>query len=260
MNYKIDGNHVEIYFEDIPSDKIRETLKICSWRWIKNKKCWSNFLSNDNIIWAKSLCEEMNPKRESSLLSKERYTVGMKDVLVRSNGFFCNQQHELEDMAGEIEVGDKSGNIMTYLVPIAYCRSCDIFYILEETYLELKKKKVVLRCQILSYKEYVENSKHEFGELNSVSPLRKWGYTVSQIEGYSERQRQAILEDIIDCGIMSKDKVLSYLDFFIKLNLYKGDLAIEKWKSDRIHIANYKIGSAKRIKVGSITVVDYLKV
>lgn len=212
-------------------------------------------------MWAESLCKEINPKSESILLKLSRYTFGMGDLIVRSNSFYCNLHHDMEDMAGVVEVRNGLGQIMEYLIPIVYCRNCNVYYILDETYLELKKKGVIM-CQILSYREYQNagNTEIEPWKWNVISPLRKWGYTVSQVEGYSDRQRQAILEDIVDYGGMSKDKVLSYLDFFIKLNQSKGNLALEKWKADRAYIAAYKIGTAKKIKIGKITVIDYRNV
>lgn len=256
--FKINENHVEIYFEQIPDYRIRESLKICGWHWIKTKKCWSNYLSKENVSWAESLCKELTPKPESTLLKRNRFAFGMEDLIVRSNSFYCNLHHDMEDMAGVIDVRNSSGEIMEYLIPIVYCRKCNVYYILEETYLELKKKGVIM-CPILSFKEYHNGGVTEVEpcKWNVVSPLRKWGYTVSQVEGYSDRQRQAILEDIVDCGAMSKDKVLSYLDFFIKLNQNKGNLALEKWKMDRAYIANYKLGTATKIKIGKITVIDY---
>ena len=63
-------------------------------------------------------------------------------------------------------------------------------------------------------------------------------------------------EDIIDYGGISKDKVLSYLDFFIRLNKQKGIAALDKWKMDREHIANYRLGSAKRVRIGNVTVLE----
>lgn len=255
VEYVVEGNYVEIYFSTIPNDKIRETLKICGWHWFGKKKCWRNYNTQENIKWAKALCEELNPKSSSPLFNLKKCKIGMIDLLVRSNSFYCNQHHTLEDVAGEVEVRDKKGNLYCYLIPIVYCKSCNVYYVLEETYLALKEKGVI-RCQILTYKAYVNDSTTKYGEFNEVSPLRQWGYTTSQEEGYTDRQRQAILEDILDYGIMSKDKMLSYLDFFIRLNQHKYDLALGKWKEDREYIAQYKIGTAKSFRIGSITTID----
>lgn len=258
MRYQVEGNHIEIYFDSIPDENMRECLKTCGWRWFGKKKCWSNFYTKDNMDWAKNLCEGMAPKKKSRLLSLERRVITMNDLVIRSNSFYCNKHHDITDLAGEFELLDRKGSISHYLVPIAYCKSCDKIYLLEETYKALKTYNSVIAAQIMTYKEY-ESSKgmpENLYEWKDISPLRKWGYTVSQVEGYSSRQRQAILEDIVDYGGMPKNKVLSYLDFFIKLNEQKGNLALEKWKADREHIANYKLGSAERVRIGTIIILD----
>ena len=257
MYYKIEGNYIEIYFDKIPSEKIREILKICGWKWRKQKKCWSIVNTKENIIWAQKLSEEINPKPENPLLKLKKCTIGMNDLVVRSNGFYCNQHHAIEDLAGEIEIIDRKGTIVTHLVPIAYCKSCNVYYVLEDIYLDLKKKGVI-RCEIMSYKKYRNPDKPEQGSLSSFSPLWKWGYTVSQIVGYSQIQRQGILEDIVDYQIMSKDEVISYLNFFMKLNYNGSDIALSKWKEDRDYIARYKIGSSRRVKINKIIVYTHL--
>ncbi len=257
MEIKIAGKYIEIYFDSIPNDNIRNTLKICGWRWIKNKKCWSNFKSKDNLMWAEAMCKECNPKTENPLLTLEHRRITMKDLLVRSNGFYCNKKHNIKDYAGEVEVIDRKGMVHSYLIPIAYCVSCDEYYILEETFEELKGKGII-RCNILKYKQHIGLKKNinSFGEWKDFSPLRMMGYTVSENAGYKELQRQAILEDILDYGLLTKDEVLSYLDFFVKMHGDRNGGAVEKWKEDRKHIADYKLGSSKRISVGNIIVFD----
>ena len=53
---------------------------------------------------------------------------------------------------------------------------------------------------------------------------------------------------------MSKDEVLSYLNFFMRLNHNGSDIALAKWKEDRDYIMNYKIGSSKRIRINKLIV------
>lgn len=52
--------------------------------------------------------------------------------------------------------------------------------------------------------------------------MQRQGTRIRNLEakavGYSDMQRQGILEDIVDYRIMTKDEVLSYLNFFMKLN------------------------------------------
>lgn len=255
MKYKIDGKFIEIYFDKMPSEAIRETLKICGWHWFGKKKCWSNLNNKENLIWAEALSKELNPEPENPLLKLKKCSIGMEDLIVRSNGFYCNKHHDLEDMAGEIDLVSKSGEIFTCLIPIVYCKSCDVYYLLEDIYKDIKTKGHI-RCKVLSFQEYKKENKPEPGTLNDISPLREWGYTVSQARGYSDAQRQGILEDIIDYGIMTKDEVLSYLSFFMHLNHNGSDVALSKWKADRDYIADYKLGSSKRIRVEKIIVYE----
>ena len=257
MKYIVTDNHIEIYFDHIPNSKIIETLKICGWKWIKVKRCWSNRNNEENLIWVKELSKELNPKEENPLLSLERKTFGVVDLIVRSNSFYCNKHHEIIDMAGEVEVVDQKGNIFCYLIPIAYCKTCDAYFVLENTYKDLKKNGRRIRCEILSYKQYIASKENKNMELSEIGPLKSWGYTVSQEAGYSAIQRQGILEDIIDSGILTKDKVLSYLNFFEKQHCGGSPTALARWEEDYKYISQYKIGSAERKRAGKIIVYEY---
>lgn len=141
------------------------------------------------------------------------------------------------------------------LVPIVFCPICKEFYILEDTYQDLKEKGVVL-CQVMKYKEY-----REYGAVNlhteqwkKKSPLRVLGYYVGQDDELSEAQRRVVLSRIIDSKVLTKDHILSYLHFFIKMHPYDYD-AIRKWKADREFVRNYKLGDAVMIKIGSLSYV-----
>ena len=52
-------------------------------------------------------------------------------------------------------------------------------------------------------------------------------------------------------GVISKDRVISYLKFFI--DFHKNDYdAINSWKSDIDYISKYEIGSARHVRVNEI--------
>lgn len=254
VNYKVTDTHVELYFEKPPTKDIKETMIICGWRWFSKKACWSNFKNRENIEMAKALCVELNPKEPNHLLKLDKRELDTADLIVRCNSFYCNLHHDVEDVAGQITLLDKNGNLVIHLVPVAYCRNCNIYFILEETYLSLKKSGIIIH-QVMNRKQYeasgsyLSNNDHLW---RKQSPLRLWGYSVGKEDDYSDAQRQAILEMIIDKGIMSKDRVLSYLDFFVRM--HSGEDAISKWHDDRQYIAKYQLGSARRIRISSIAV------
>ena len=88
-------------------------------------------------------------------------------------------------------------------------------------------------------------------KLASESILMQYGYNVSQGEGLSQTTRRKILATLIDRHILSKNEIISYLDFFInqRQSNSKYQIAISKWELDREFVENYKIGKYKEIGV-----------
>ena len=86
--------------------------------------------------------------------------------------------------------------------------------------------------------------------------MREYGYTVSQEEGLSEIRRRAILAYIIDNGILERNRVLSYLDYFITQRKNKANMrsAISKWKSDMAFVSQYNKGTYKAVGIAGLRV------
>ena len=78
------------------------------------------------------------------------------------------------------------------------------------------------------------NNDFDASEWNAESLLRAEGYTVSQREGLSDYERQAILRRVISNNKMSKRQVIDHIELQIKLRsgnrMY--DIAISKWNRD----------------------------
>lgn len=253
MEIKEVGSYIEIYFDSIPSDIIRETMKTCGWKFF-GKKCWSNYNNSENMQFAQSIYSKIcGNDDDNALLGLEQHDLSPVNLIVRCNSFYCNANHQLIDIAAQVEVCNMKGVMVPCLIPAAYCISCDEYYILENTYQELKNRGIIM-CQIMTRKEYQEAGRfgNDTGKWKDKSPLKIFGYSVSQADGLSDVQRQAILESLIDYKIMTKDRVLSYLDFIIKINGYKYDLAMGKWMEDREYISSYEIGTSKRVKAKGI--------
>ena len=255
LYYKENGQFIELYFDSVPDDKTRDLLKLYKWRWFAKNKCWSNFNNAENIEFVKGLLKTINGLEEDDPIKRlERVVVEPVDVVVRSNGFYCNANHVVLDMAGELAICNHRGEIRIHLVPIAYCANCDTYFIQESVYNDLSKKGIIL-CQIMKYKTYKEYGKFSLNNRHwrDESPLKIMGYSVGQDVGLSEVQRRIVLEDIVDAGVLTKDQTISYLNFFIR-NHANMPSAIDKWESDKKYIENYRIGSSKRVIVQGITI------
>lgn len=187
-------------------------------------------------MFAKNLCEEMNPAPKSKLLQLDRCTVAMADLVVRSNGFYCNKIHTVKDIAAEIEVIGRDDVIINCLIPAVYCESCNTYFVLESTYAELKKQGII-KAKIISYKRYKNGDRGSAmtGAWKEIGILKEYGYNVSEEDGYTSEQRHSILINIIERGIQTRENVLSYLEFFIKMH-ESGTSAVDKWKEIEIYV------------------------
>lgn len=162
--------------------------------------------------------------------------INMDDIIVRTNSFFCNINHNVMDIKGHLTIIDKFGNNKEKLVSLALCQNCATYYILEDTYSELKKQGVICG-RVMTKKDFTEHKDLNTAYWREKSPLKLWGYSVSKADDLSVEQRWAILERIVDSGIMTLDRELSYLDFFIKMS--SNFDSIESWRQDRKHMQNY---------------------
>lgn len=246
VTYNITDFYVELYFPSHPGKEITDALKSCGWKWFNKKGCWSIKKNEENIRIARELCEQLNPPKDP-FAGLPKKTIFISDIIVRANSFYCNKNHNVKDIVGIISIIDKKGTSRNKKVVLAYCETCDVYYILEETYKNLKKYGVI-GCQVMSKKMYEKNGKFDFlvsGEWAEYSPLRLWGYTTSKNEGLTDDQRKAVLAMILDKKLMSKDKMLSYLDFFVRT--HNNEDSISCWKEDRKFVEEYKIDKCNSV-------------
>lgn len=254
--YKRNAGKIELYFDSVPSYNIRSTLKTCGWKWQSKRRCWYNFANNETEEFAKGLCEELNPLKENELLNLPKEKLDLTNVIIRKNSLHCDAKHTIIDMAGEVQIYKRNGEVKNYLVPIAYCKDCNLYYILEDTYVEIKKKGIIM-CQIMTYNKYKEYGSYDPEDIywKNESPLKIMGYNVNKVDDLTTNQRRMILERIIENKILTRHKVLSYLDFFVKNHKGFPD-AVKKWKEDRIYIEQYELESNPKVAIGKIIVIN----
>lgn len=242
--YKEEFNYIKVYFDKMPDRKTIDSLKLCGWRWIPSEKCWRNFSNEENRNLAKSLYQETHKDDKDSFL--KQYTrqvkiISINNLVIRLDTFACGKNHTLQDMTGKFQVFKTNGKVDFILAPIAFCKECNRYYILNETVKEIRKKGVIL-CQMVKKEqlsEMVDSSKW-----NEVGLLKSYGYSVNASDDLSDVQRQQLLTILIDKRIVSKAEILSRLDWFCKMR--GNDLnssAVTKWKEDRKFIANYRLGT-----------------
>ena len=184
-------------------------------------------------------------------------TITFKDFIIRKSSVSCiHRNHAIEHIDATVNVIDYGGNISLQTLSAYYCSECNLYYVMDSTYENLRKSGIPL-CKVTDEEGYRNLNIVSNGTipLSPKSILNLLGYNVSQEENLSTEQRHRILREIIDNKICSKDHVISLLNFFIKMrqkqNTSKYDLAISKWESDRDYIDQYNVGNNRKVRVGS---------
>ncbi len=89
--------------------------------------------------------------------------------------------------------------------------------------------------------------------LAKQSELFLYGYSVSQKEGLPTGQRQKLLANLMDNGLLSKQKIESHISWLIKQNENNSFMvhAVASWKNDIKFVNSYRITDNKTIWVKS---------
>ncbi len=156
------------------------------------------------------------------------------DFIVRASNYKCViGRHKLLKVTAVIKVMDSEG-VYEVEVPACYCERCDKYYVLEKNYQELKKYGYIC-CKVDKYDVLLSPSDSDkFSNYKDKSLLMTYGYTVNSNDNLSDKKRQEILKFIISNKIMSKDEIISFLEWLIstKQNNPNNIFAIRKWEKD----------------------------
>ena len=182
------------------------------------------------------------------------HKIGVKDFIIRGNVFRCmNKSHQIQNVDAEVNVSLNNGEDRLFQISAGYCRQCNVYFIMEFTYQELKRKGIIL-CRVTDSKTYAKGGFMNGSKLAQESILMQYGYNVSQTVGLSARQRQKILAVMIDNKVLSKSEIISYLDFFIRQHGSRNNMgiAISKWEDDREFVEHYRSGEYTKFGVNAI--------
>lgn len=161
--------------------------------------------------------------------------------------------HIISDIDAVIMVVDNEGKQKAFKISAGYCAQCNIYFIMDSVYQNLKRQGIIL-CRITDEKTYLKGGFMNGAKLAQESILMQYGYNVSQMEGLSATRRQKILAVIIDNKVLSKNEIISYLDFFIRQHGRRSnmELAVAKWEDDRDFVEHYRIGEYTQYGVNAI--------
>ena len=193
------------------------------------------------------------PKSKPEPAKKAPKRIGLHDFVVRRSVFRCmHEGHHLTNIEAVFEVITPRSEVQEAVVTAGYCPQCRQYFLLESAYEKLRTRGIPL-CKISDEKSYGRNQGKNRGQLTSAdemhlaseSILMQYGYNVSQTEDLRAPVRQALLALLIDNRILTKNEVVSYLDFFIRQRRgqSKFAIAVSKWEEDREFVYGYRAGT-----------------
>lgn len=167
-----------------------------------------------------------------------------------------NNSHKIKDVIAKIPI-KINGRPQIANVDAWYCETCNVYYILHSTYdsisgIPICDVKDFRTGKIISCARDYENviaSDYE-------TMLHKLGYNVSQKEGLSSQERHDILAQIVRKRQISKNEIISLLQYYIRRNENNDNmvLAVEKWSEDLVFIKQFKVQSGESIDVERIRI------
>lgn len=175
------------------------------------------------------------------------------DVIVLSSSKRCtNQNHKIDDIVGILPIKTDK-RIENTAVDIGYCHNCNKYIMLTSAYQALKGKPVCWVKDLRTDKVY--NDPNTNFPLNLQEHIiHKYGYNVQSGNGLSSLDRQQILVNLINNKVLSKNEIISHLEYCIKMASGRDNMtaAISKWKQDLEFLCRFKVNK-NAVSVNSIT-------
>lgn len=179
--------------------------------------------------------------------AKERFDPKTTTLYVHQGYIKClKEHHKVINVTLRIPSTIKRNSVV---INANYCFDCDRFFISSDEYEHYRSIYPIMLIRF----EYVSDS--GLGRyLADKSPLMMAGYSVRANLKYSDAQRQNILRNVIELGILKKHEVINYLNYFISMNgKARGmEAAVSKWEKDLEYVRTHNFELQKRATADNI--------
>lgn len=181
------------------------------------------------------------------------------DVLVVSNINHCEyNSHSPKDLRAQIQTFLEDGTISTQYIETTYCDKCNKYFILSDTYKDLKGIPVCSVFDNTISKDHIYSSTKSMYENESKSILTRHGYNVKSNSKLSKPQRRSILVAVLKNKELTKNQVFSHINSCIQRGekIPSWSNAVVKWKSDIEFLKKLKFDydNSTEYLVNSITI------
>lgn len=193
---------------------------------------------------------KINPKTQ-----KYYANIGITAIVVTNNKECIFSKHTMTDVLGILRIVTPSGTVNNYKIPMIYCQSCITYYVLKKDY-KLAKTKGVILCQIITKTNYENRMKYKTQIEGKESRIHELGYNVKQGSNYTNKQRQAILANIIENTDINKSEIQRLIRRCINQHKSQNNYsnAIRAWETDYQFLSTYKHGDIPQVIIDKIKI------
>lgn len=187
--------------------------------------------------------------------NKEDIThVGITAIVLSDNRKCTNESHPLIDILAKLRISTRPiGAIITYEIPAAYCKQCDLYFILKSDF-KIAKEKGIILCPIIDRtQKYLEKHKKQV-QTGSESKIHQLGYNVIKGNGYTNEQRHVVLANIDENTNISRHEIKSLIIKCIAQHKNQPNYidSVKAWQNDLEFISNYRAGDLPGVNIDKI--------
>ena len=166
--------------------------------------------------------------------------VPTKQIIIVTQKFGCIKAgHSLMDVKIKVRI-IRGSNLTAVGIPGGYCKECDRYYVYSSVFEDFLRNNLRLGCEILQNRFKMPDGRlygsmyETSGTMKSESLLKRCGYTVGITAGLNDRTRISLLRQIISMKLMTRQEIMSYLNYFISFNGQKAgnEYAKMQWEKD----------------------------
>lgn len=130
---------------------------------------------------------------------------------------------------------------------IAYCRQCKKYYITSTSFNLYAAKYGMPLIQIAIAQ--TQETSSVYTQWQDESVLHFVGYNVNAVNNLSAAERQRILAEALNAGLVTKLQTITFLEGLIRRNRTKENLryAVSKWKNDLQFVLDYQVERQRHV-------------
>lgn len=175
---------------------------------------------------------------DGNKVDKTQYNIiDFKDIVIKSSLRKCSKENHATCVVNGIIfiIENKTYNIVNKVVPLLYCKDCNVYYMYEDVYNSLR---LIGRPLIRTTDTVHANDMRNFMHLNKESKFNLCGYTVNATDDIPDTSRHQLLDFIIKRNIVNLTETINYLSWLIntRANEHCMKNAVIKWKNDLAYI------------------------